>query len=42
MECREEAKELQSQYSRSEIPLTSDDIPANIKRYSALHLALKT
>ncbi|XP_061369799.1 probable U3 small nucleolar RNA-associated protein 11 [Gastrolobium bilobum] len=31
-EDREEAKELQSQYPRSQIPLTSDDIPANIKR----------
>ncbi|XP_061373176.1 probable U3 small nucleolar RNA-associated protein 11 [Gastrolobium bilobum] len=31
-EDREEAKELQSQYPRSQIPLTSDDIPDNIKR----------
>ena len=31
--CREEAKELQSQYPRSEIPLTSGDIPPSIKRY---------
>ncbi|KAE9600872.1 hypothetical protein Lal_00011278 [Lupinus albus] len=31
-EDREEAKELQSQHPRNEIPLTSDDIPAIIKR----------
>nr|AFK43497.1 unknown [Lotus japonicus] len=31
-EDREEAKELQSQYSRSEIPLISDNIHTNIKR----------
>jgi len=31
---REEAKELQSRYSKSEIPLTIDiNIPAHIKRY---------
>ncbi|KAK7400256.1 hypothetical protein VNO78_11459 [Psophocarpus tetragonolobus] len=29
---REEAKELQSRYQKSEIPLASDDIPAGIKR----------
>ncbi|XP_027346000.1 probable U3 small nucleolar RNA-associated protein 11 [Abrus precatorius] len=34
-EDREEAKELQSQYPKSEIPLTSDDIPASIKRKTA-------
>ncbi|KAL2343738.1 hypothetical protein Fmac_005023 [Flemingia macrophylla] len=31
-EDREEAKELQSRYQKSDIPLTSDDIPASIKR----------
>ncbi|KAK7309849.1 hypothetical protein RJT34_06919 [Clitoria ternatea] len=31
-EDREEAKELQSQHPRSEIPLTSGDIPPSIKR----------
>lgn len=49
--CREEAKELQSQDPKSYIPLTSDDIPASIKRYNpafgfkdciTLHLASKT
>ncbi|KAK7363214.1 hypothetical protein VNO77_05347 [Canavalia gladiata] len=34
-EDREEAKELQSQYPKSEIPLTSDDIPASIKSLTA-------
>jgi len=32
---REEAKELQSRYSKSEIPLTTDNIPGIIKRYIA-------
>ncbi|XP_029153326.1 probable U3 small nucleolar RNA-associated protein 11 [Arachis hypogaea] len=42
-EDREEAKELQSQNLRREVhlPLTSDDLPTNIKRYT-LHLASKT
>nr|KYP47910.1 putative U3 small nucleolar RNA-associated protein 11 [Cajanus cajan] len=31
-EDREEAKELQAQYPKSVIPLSSDDIPASIKR----------
>lgn len=31
--CREEAKKLKSQHRRNEVPLTSDDIPASIKRY---------
>jgi len=30
---REEAKELQSRYSKSEIPFSIDHIPAGIKRY---------
>ena len=30
---REEAKELESQYQKSKIPFTSEDIPAGIKRY---------
>ncbi|KAK7368747.1 hypothetical protein VNO80_10777 [Phaseolus coccineus] len=34
-EDREEAKELQSQYSKSEIPRTTDNIPAVIKRKTA-------
>nr|ACU17792.1 unknown [Glycine max] len=34
-EEREEAKELESQYQKSKIPFTSEDIPAGIKRKTA-------
>jgi len=30
---REEAKDLESRHQKSEIPLTSGDIPVGIKRY---------